>query len=294
MLALVLLPWLLQAAPPLEAAPESVLPASRARLLSAALQPPDALPPEDPAAAALSPVHSVYRVEPVRDGGLIALGVVGVAVPYTLLNELISQRCPCDPGEVNALDRGAIGNRSHLAYLASDVTVALAVAVPAAVDLWALGLRPELLEDLVVYAQALWLNGALVAFAKYTTQRPLPLTYAGDPGLIASAAGYRAFYSGHTATTVAALTTASFTIERRYGPRLWPWLVTAGVGTSIAVELVLAGRHFPTDVLVGGAMGFAVGYLVPWLHAREPSEAPGQVTLVPLPGGALLGYTRTF
>jgi len=292
MLALVLLPWLLQASPPLAAAP--VTPAAPVQLLPGALLAPSAPPAQDPAAAALAPVRSVYRVEPVRDGGLIALGLVGVAVPYTLLNDVISQRCPCDPGEVNALDRGVIGNRSHLAYLASDVTVALAVGVPAAVDLWALGLGPELVEDLVVYAQALWLNGALVALAKYTTQRPLPLTYAGDPGLIASAAGYRAFYSGHTATTVAALTTASFTIERRYGPRLWPWLVTAGVGTSIAVELVASGRHFYTDVLVGGAVGFAVGYLVPWLHAREPSEAPGQVTLVPLPGGALVGYARSF
>ena len=292
MLALVLLPWLLQASPALADAP--VLPEAPARLRSLALQPPDAPAPEDAAAAALRPRHSVYRVEPVLDGALIALGVVGVAVPYTLLNDVIAQRCPCDPSEVNALDRGVIGNRSQLAFLASDVTVALAVAVPAMADLWALGPSPQLLEDYVVYAQALWLNGALVALAKYTTQRPLPLTYAGDEALSASAAGYRAFYSGHTATTVAALTTASFTIERRYGPRLWPWLVTAGVGTSIAVELMLAGRHFPTDVLVGGAMGFAVGYLVPWLHARDPSEAPAQVTLVPLPGGALLGYVRTF
>jgi len=252
---------------------------------------------EDPAAAALPPREdptgrSLYRVEPLRDGGLIALGIVAVAVPYTLLDDTLEQRCPCDPAEVNALDRGVIGNRSEAADTASHLTVGLAVAVPVALDLLHLGVGPVLAEDLTVYAQVLWLNGALVTAVKYLTQRPLPLTYANDPGLLRSPGGYRAFYSGHTATTVAALTTTAFTLQERHAQRVWPWLMTAGVGVSIGVELIVAGRHFYTDVLVGGLAGFAVGYLVPWLHLR--AREPGVVQLTPLRGGAVLGYTRHF
>jgi membrane-associated phospholipid phosphatase len=252
---------------------------------------------EDPAAAALPPREdptgrSLYQVEPVRDGSLIALGMLTVAIPYTLLNDTLEQRCPCDPAEVNALDRGVIGNRSGAADMASHLTVGLAVAVPVALDLLHLGVQPVLAEDLTVFAQVLWLNGALVTLVKYATQRPLPLTYAGDPGLVRNPGGYRAFYSGHTATTVAALTVTAFTLQERHAQRVWPWLMTAGVGASIGVELVVAGRHFYTDVLVGGLAGFAVGYLVPWLHLRE--REPGLVLLTPVRGGATLGYVRRF
>lgn len=62
----------------------------------------------------------------------------------------------------------------------------------------------------------------------------------------------------------------------------------------MAVELVLSGRHFYSDVLVGGAVGFAVGYLVPGLHLREDAGTPAHVVLLPVPGGVLLGYARAF
>nr|WP_228530939.1 MULTISPECIES: phosphatase PAP2 family protein [Myxococcaceae] len=251
-------------------------------------------PTLDPAARALAAPdpRSLYRISPARDGALIAAGVLTVAVPYLFLNGTLDQRCPCDPAEVNAIDRGVIGNHSRTATVAADLTVGLAVAGPAFADLVDLGVGRTLGEDLTVYAETLWLNGALVAVTKYVAQRPLPRTYAGDEALIHSAAGYRAFYSGHTATTVAALTAAAFTLEQRYGPRLWPWLVTAGLGASVGFEVVAAGSHFYSDVLVGGVAGAAVGYLVPRLHLR----GEGAAALRPLPvrGGAGLAYVRAF
>ena len=36
-----------------------------------------------------------------------------------------------------------------------------------------------------------------------------------------------------------------------------------------------AGRHYPTDILVGAAMGAFVGYLVPSLHELEGDGAGG-------------------
>ena len=46
-------------------------------------------------------------------------------------------------------------------------------------------------------------NGAFAEAAKYVAQRPLPLTYAGDPTLLRTSGGYRSFYSGHTSTAFA-------------------------------------------------------------------------------------------
>jgi membrane-associated phospholipid phosphatase len=78
------------------------------------------------------------------------------------------------------------------------------------------------------------------------------------------------------------------TYTLRHGPKWWPWLITALVGTSVAIERVLAGQHFPTDVLLGAAAGAAVGWLVPWLHAR----ARGAVSIAPVQhGGAAVMWS---
>jgi membrane-associated phospholipid phosphatase len=226
----------------------------------------------------------VYEVRPAVDLPVTAALLIGAGVPY-LVPHLITPRCPCDPHEVNRFDRWAIGHHSAAASTASDVTAAVAVIVPPVADALRLGPTPALGADLIVYAQTLAVNSALVVTAKYVTQRPLPVTYQGDPRYLNAQGGYRSFYSGHTSTVVSALTASAWTIRWRYGEQVWPWAVVGATGVSVGVERILAGRHFPTDVIAGAAAGFAVGTAVPWLHRRR---GPGAVTLAPAPGGAVL------
>jgi membrane-associated phospholipid phosphatase len=184
---------------------------------------------------------------------------------------------------VNGLDRFAIANRSDAADVTTDVLVGMAMIFPPLLDYGDVGASREWLEDTLVFAQALAINGALVTAVKYLVQRPLPRTYDGrDASLVETASGYRSFYSGHVSTTMAALTAASMTLTLRHHVGAWPWLVSAGVGATVAVGRVAAGRHFPTDVLVGAAAGTAVGTLVSWLHARPQSFA----IALPTPNGA--------
>jgi membrane-associated phospholipid phosphatase len=174
--------------------------------------------------------------------------------------------------------------------VASDATVALAVAVPAIADGVRLGFGPALREDLTILTETLAVNAAIVTGVKYLVQRPLPVTYARRDGLPAQAQGYRSFYSGHTSTAVAALTASAWTLQFRDGPSAWPWVVTGVVGASVATERVLAGRHFPTDVAVGAAAGFAVGTAIPWLHRRGAPERSllGRLRLEPAGRGLAL------
>ncbi|WP_242392245.1 phosphatase PAP2 family protein [Anaeromyxobacter oryzisoli] len=221
----------------------------------------------------------IYAIHPAVDVPVLAASALVIVVPSLLASEIIDERCPCDPSTVNRFDRGAIGNHDRAASAASDLTLGVAMAAPVALELlWVRG-QAALLTDLVIYAEVLLVNGALVEIAKYTVQRPLPRTYAGDPNLVRSAGGYRSFYSGHTAGTFAALSFAAFTMGRRTDQRVWPWFVVAGVGASVAVERVAAGWHFPTDVIAGAVMGTLVGVGVPWLHLRH------DLAVVPVRGG---------
>lgn len=260
------------------------------RLVTGALAPPSAAeapgpaPTVQPAALPTVPAShgSVYRIDPFLDGALVLAAALTITVPYLFGDEWVDRRCPCNPAEVNAFDRPAIGNHSRAAAVASDVTVGIAVLGPTLADALALQDRVTFLEDATVLTQAVLVSGAFVSQAKYTVQRPLPRTYAGDPLLIRSARGYRSFYSGHTSTVMAALTVASMTYVQRHGPSVWPWLMTGAVTASVALERVAAGNHFYTDVMVGAGAGLFVGYFTARLHDRKGVPA---LAFVPAPGG---------
>jgi membrane-associated phospholipid phosphatase len=257
--------------------------------------PPDALPspePPDPGGPIPGP-PSVYRVGRA-DLAVTGLAIAGAILPNQFPTQLIRTRCPCSAGGVNAFDRIAIGMDSRSAGVVSDWTVALSVSVPAIADAVRLGPSAALRDDLVVFTETVALNSALVTGVKYLVQRPLPLTYAGRDGLPRQAQGYRSFYSGHTSTAVSALTAAAWTLQLRDGPQAWPWIVTGLAGASVATERVLAGRHFPTDVLVGAAAGFAVGTLVPLAHARGSPFRAAPVSIVPATSGRGLAIAGRF
>ncbi len=247
---------------------------------------------DEPPPAEVDP--SVYHVGKL-DLGLTAFAIAAAVVPNQIPTRLIRETCAapgsCPAASVNPFDRVALDLHSQLAGVTSDVTVALSVAVPAVADGLRLGFSPALREDLTVLTETLAVNAALVTGVKYLVQRPLPVTYARLYDLPNQAQGYRSFYSGHTSTAVAALTASAWTLQFRDGPQAWPWVVTGVVGASVAAERVLAGRHFPSDVLVGAAAGFAVGTAIPWLHVRRPlgTRSVADLRLVPAGEGLALG-----
>jgi membrane-associated phospholipid phosphatase len=245
----------------------------------------------------LASSRSVYQVNPPVDAAIIALGSLGVILPYAFENQLIHRRCPCDPAEVNSFDRHVIGNSNQFLDSLSDVTAVAAMVVPWVLDALDLGLSQPFLEDTIVLAEVLAVNGALTAFAKFTVQRPLPRVYAEpDSALAHSPGGFRSFYSGHTSSTVASLGAAAFTLKLRYSQGLWPWLSVGVIGAMVGAERIAAGRHFYTDVVVGALAGAAVGIAIPWLHARTPTsgKAGGMLLLVPAREGPSLAFVGRF
>jgi membrane-associated phospholipid phosphatase len=220
-------------------------------------------------AAALEPAPaSIYRVSPAIDGTIILASTLAIVLPTIFASDLIHPRCPCDPNEVNALDRHVIGNRSAFMATASDVTEALAFAAPLLLDVADVGFTPVLIEDTTVFAEAILVDEAFTTLTKYAVRRPRPITYSGDPTAVRSVDGYTSFYSGHTSGVTAAMMVAAVTLQKRHRQRVWPFVAAAAVGLLVAVQRVAAGEHFYTDVAAGFASGVASGVAVPLLHAR--------------------------
>ena len=237
--------------------------------------------------------RSVYRIHPAMDGTIIGIAALGALFPLIYENKIIKKNCPCDSGEVNRIDRPVIQYHSPVARTAGDITVGLAIAVPAILDGMDLGFNNQAFkEDFVVYAEVLSVNSALSNAFRYTVQRPRPDAYRASP-TPSQPGGFTSFYSGHVASTFAALSAASMTYNLRYGPHVWPWLVTAGVGLGEGATRILSGRHFYTDVAAGMAAGTIVGTVIPYLHERN-KHATVSITPEVSPDSVQLVFQRTF
>jgi hypothetical protein len=212
---------------------------------------------------------SIYRIWPWLDGALI-VGSNAVTIGfYGFGSGLVHPTCPCHPASVNAFDRLAIGRHSDLIYDLGTATVGLAILTPIALDLWDLRRFWPALQDVVVLGEALSLSGAFATLAKFTVQRPFPRTYANDPSLVHDSAGYRSFYSGHTALAFTALSVASIDRRpplpsRRYPVARHPAGRLVGGGRDGAGRLALSHRHRGRRALRhrrrgGGPLGALLG-----------------------------------
>src|SRR3954471_16122776 len=84
-------------------------------LLLAAAPPPETAPAPAP--------KSVYELHLAADIPVtVVSGSVGL-VRVLFEDQLARKSCPCDPGGINAIDRGTVGNHSAGASLAANVTV---------------------------------------------------------------------------------------------------------------------------------------------------------------------------
>jgi membrane-associated phospholipid phosphatase len=123
----------------------------------------------------------------------------------------------------------------------------------------------------VVAAEAVLVSSAITVMTAMAVQRPRPLVYSERAPLDDRTSGGAtlSFPSGHTSNAFAATLALFHGMHAREPDSALPWvLLSVGLALSstIGVSRVLAGDHFPSDVLAGAAIGTSIGWLVPALH----------------------------
>ena len=174
---------------------------------------------------------------------------------------------PCDPADLPAIDRGVIDWHSGFARGASDVLV-LGVAGGALLGATRNLPAARARGDAVVLANALTWTAAATEWIKVAAHRARPALYrSGAPDAATSADNRKSFPSGHTAIAFAAATAYTTLAARQQLPHAQRNAVLLYSGAVIVGTLrVAGGKHFPTDVLTGAALGAAVGWLTARLH----------------------------
>lgn len=180
-----------------------------------------------------------------------------------------------DKASLPFYDRWAVGYYSPRLSAMSSVVSSAVLMIPLAADLadswrgnasWG-----SFLVDGILLQETVMLSGAMSSYAKSLRLHSTPLSY--DPAVPESEKripqNASSFFSNHTASAFATAVYSAYTFQARHpDSRLVPWVWGAGLGLagSVGAMRVLAGKHFPSDVVAGAAAGALCGYLVPKLH----------------------------
>jgi membrane-associated phospholipid phosphatase len=217
-----------------------------------------------------------YKLRLDVDLSILAIGALGTT--GGLIDTGSAYCAPlCDSRNLNALDKPFAGRYSPNWTTAGTVVAGLLLAQPGL--LFAFERAPHALNDVVVIAEAVLLATAVDTVFKVSVRRPRPFMYSENAPLNdrLDTNGALSFYSGHTTISFAATIATWRTLDRLQIAPKWKWLVLGvGLGASsfVGISRVVAGDHFPTDVLVGAGMGTSFGFLLPALHDRGFSVAP--------------------
>lgn len=197
---------------------------------------------------------------------------------WLLKNQLVEPHCPCGKGPKNALDRKFAGVRNDRIARISDVCLGLAMGLPLAVQIGrALHLRQRpnhVIADTMGVVEIVLINGALNEMIKLATRRPRPLVYGLEPSSpeIQDSENYLSFYSSHTSRIFALGMGAARIYSLRHPKSRSGKIIYFGaaiLGIGMGSLRVLAGRHYPTDALVGAFVGTMSGLVLPQLLANN-------------------------
>lgn len=257
--------------------------------------------------------RSPYSLKTGREAVLLGAGIVSYGTAYAFNRDLQ----PLTPEAIQRLsrtdvpsfDRSAIDQFSPNADRLSDLTLGTGIGLTGVVILSAKApanaaagstrlfpgepvstatysfFRSELYTVGVMYLETMLLTNGLKSTVKNAVERTRPFAYNSaaplDQKLDKDA--QRSFYSGHASNAFA---TAVFAAEvfRHYHPdskaKPWVWVGSLGLATGTAYLRYEAGQHFPSDLLVGTAVGSLAGWGIPKLHEnRRNGQSASRVSL---------------
>jgi membrane-associated phospholipid phosphatase len=240
----------------------------------------------------------------IASGAMLAAGLTASALdntkPYTE-EELTTN--PPDLNSINSFDRGSAKNWSPSISSASDA-VLLTVTVLPALFLSEHHTGRDIRTLLIMYAEVFTFNYGLTEFAKSTVNRDRPYVYNDEVpmGTRTGATSRKSFFSGHTSQTAAAsfyfakvITDYHPALKKGWKIGLWAFAVT--IPALNGTLRVLAGKHFPTDVMTGYVAGAATGWLIPQLHRTRASKVQKEqlsMGIIPYHGSMLMSLNYRF
>lgn len=224
--------------------------------------------------------ESPYRLESSEEYLWLGGGAALLAGSFYAIKQIdpptTEQLAALDPNQINGFDRRFM--KPYRPDFDGDILAVASYILPFTLLAYD-DTRSDFGDLSVMWLEVTLWNQALFFVTKATSRRHRPYAYdvhAPDP--IKERRGTKlSFYSGHTASESAnsfftAKVVSDYTGNR--GTEIAVWSAAAILPLFGGYYRVQSGHHFASDVIVGYAVGAAVGYLVPVFHRRDESPAP--------------------
>lgn len=236
--------------------------------------------------------ESPYQCTKKKDAIIYTIGSAGLGLGYYLHTKApilnVEEVQLLDKNSINRFDRIATSYSSLTAKKASDVFFYTAIAMP---SLFAFSkkMRKDVKSISLIYGETLFLTVGVTAITKKTVLRNRPFVYNSDfdISLKLDKNARFSFFSGH-ASVVAASSFFTAKVFSDYHPdSKWKPVVWGAAATIPAITgylRVRAGKHFPTDVITGYAVGSIIGILVPQIHKIKNRNENIELSLNPTGG----------
>ena len=233
----------------------------------------------------------VYKLKPSVDIPVTAIGTAWSLYAFTQIyskdNSTVEEIENLRVSNINGFDRWAADVYSEKAAKTSDMFFYSSMPLP----LFLL-IDKKISRDAAkvgfMYLEAMAVTGLLYTGSTYLFDRYRPYAYNPEASMGDRTEGgaKNSFFAGH----VALVGTATFFMAKVYSDyhpeSKAKWLFYTGASLATAATGYLrhrGGRHFPSDILLGAAVGTLSGILVPHFHKNKLFKND-QMSIVPFAG----------
>jgi len=234
----------------------------------------------------------VYKLKPAIDVPLTAIGSAWTLYAFSKIYDrdesTVEKIQSLRTSGIPRFDRWAADIYSEKAADVSDLFFYGSMPFPVLVILADGKMRKDAGKLAFLYLETMAVTGVLYSGSSYLTSRYRPYAYNPEaPMNLRTRGGAKnSFFAGH----VALVGTSTFFVAKvfsDYHPDSkikWLPYTVASVSTAAAAYLRhRGGRHFPSDILIGTAVGPLVGILIPHFHKNKLLENSG-LTIMPFTG----------
>lgn len=243
----------------------------------------------------------VYRIKPKLDIPITvaatAFTIFGFSQVYTKDPTPEATIRNLDVQNIPRFDRWAADIHNEKAADASDFIFYGSVPVPFLL-LADKKIRKDAAKIGLLYLEAMSATGVLYTGSNMAFNRYRPYTYNENNSMGNRTEGNakNSFFAGHSAL-VGTATFFTAKVFADYNPTSrWKWAMYGAAAIATGTTGYLrhrGGRHFPSDIVVGTAVGTLSGILIPHFHKHKLFKDPN-LSVVPFSGGTSHGLLLTY
>lgn len=233
---------------------------------------------------AQSPYKTDWKKNSLVLGGSVATAFVAAFYDDSLRSLTNDEINRLSREDVNWFDRSATYNYSVNASNISDIAVVSCIVSPLTLFL-SEKIRADFSTISIMYVETMLLSTFIPSFGK-AHERIRPFVYSENAPMDKKQETWarRSFFSGHASWAFSSAVFFATVYSDYYPNSKWkPYVWTGSLlaASTVGYFRIESGAHFTTDVLMGAAVGSAIGYLIPYIYRKSEGS---KLSVVPQVG----------